>query len=197
MKFSYTVLPLLALGVSAAPSTAIEARNASPINAGAISLIESLEGFRADFYYINGHKTIGMIILYPRYKMKEELTITAGYGHDCVESGGCGSLHPPISQAEGTALFKKDIAEYESCVCAMANAKDLNANQYGALVSFAYNSGCGGVQSWWHGAMAKKNFKGICEALPTTNTLGGELSSRRKKEGAFCSKPTTAKSGCA
>ncbi|KIM95188.1 glycoside hydrolase family 24 protein [Oidiodendron maius Zn] len=178
MKFSYTVLPLLALGVSAAPSTAIEARNASPINAGAISLIESLEGFRADFYYINGHETIG-------------------YGHDCVESGGCGSLHPPISQAEGTALFKKDIAEYESCVCAMANAKDLNANQYGALVSFAYNSGCGGVQSWWHGAMAKKNFKGICEALPTTNTLGGELSSRRKKEGAFCSKATTAKSGCA
>lgn len=66
MKFSYTVLPLLALGVSAAPSTTIEARNASPINAGAISLIESLEGFRADFYYINGHKTIGMIFLQPR-----------------------------------------------------------------------------------------------------------------------------------
>jgi GH24 family phage-related lysozyme (muramidase) len=78
----------------------------------------------------------------------------------------------------------------------MDNAKDLNANQYGALVSFAYNSGCGGVQSWWHGAMAKKNFDGICEALPTTNTLDGLLTSRRKKESAFCSKPTTEKSGC-
>jgi hypothetical protein len=59
MKFTYAVLPLLALGASAAPSVKIEARNASPINAGAISLIEGLEGFRADFYYINGHKTIG------------------------------------------------------------------------------------------------------------------------------------------
>jgi hypothetical protein len=59
MKFTYTILPLLALGVSAAPSTTLEARNAAPINTGAINLIESLEGFRADFYYINGHKTIG------------------------------------------------------------------------------------------------------------------------------------------
>jgi hypothetical protein len=61
MKFSYAVLALLALGVSAAPSATLEARNASPINEGAIELIESLEGFRANFYYINGHKTIGKI----------------------------------------------------------------------------------------------------------------------------------------
>lgn len=59
MKFTYAALSLLALGVSAAPSANIEARNASPINTATIDLIESLEGFRADFYYINGHKTIG------------------------------------------------------------------------------------------------------------------------------------------
>lgn len=113
-----------------------------------------------------------------------------------VERGGCSGLHAPISKAEGTALFKEDVAEYESCVCALDNTKYLNANQYGALVSFAYNSGCGGVKSGWHGAMAKKNFKGIYEALPTTNTLGSELSSHHKKESAFCSKATAAKSGC-
>ena len=85
---------------------------------------------------------------------------------------------------------------YEDCVCKMKNAKELNANQYGALVSFAYNSGCGGVENYWHGAMAKKNFKGICEALPNTNTLNGLLTSRRKKESKLCSTPTKVKSGC-
>ena len=98
--------------------------------------------------------------------------------------------------AEGKKLLESDLTTFESCVCAMSNAADLNANQYGALVSFAYNSGCAGVQEYWHGAMAEKNFEGICKALPNTNTLGGELSSRRKQEGAFCAKATSSKSGC-
>jgi lysozyme len=120
-----------------------------------------------------------------------------GYGHDCTEKKDCGSLHPPLSVAQATDLLKKDLVGFEACVCALPNAKLLNANQYGALVSFAYNSGCGGVSSYWHGAMTEKNFKGICEALPNTNTLGGELSSRRQKEGHFCSEPTSQPSGCA
>ena len=44
--------------------------------------------------------------------------------------------------------------------------------------------------------MAASNFNGICSSLPTTNTLGGLLNSRRAKEGAFCSQATSAKSGC-
>ena len=44
--------------------------------------------------------------------------------------------------------------------------------------------------------MEKKNFKGICEALPNTNTLKGQLNKRRAQEGEFCSKPTNDKSGC-
>ncbi|KAB8068806.1 lysozyme-like domain-containing protein [Aspergillus leporis] len=173
MKFSVAAIPLFALIAAALPSEVIR-RGA---NDGTVDLIGELEGFRSNFYTINGHKTIG-------------------YGHDCVEKQDCGSINAPISKSEGAALLKKDLAGFEKCVCQMDNAKDLNANQYGALVSFAYNSGCGGVQSWWHGAMAKKNFDGICEALPTTNTLDGLLTSRRKKESAFCSKPTTEKSGC-
>ena len=43
--------------VSTAP---LEARNAAAVNAGTVSLIERLEGFRADYYYIGGDKTIGM-----------------------------------------------------------------------------------------------------------------------------------------
>ncbi|KAI9930761.1 hypothetical protein ASPWEDRAFT_39645 [Aspergillus wentii DTO 134E9] len=164
------------VAMAAALPSNLETRSTG-INQDAVELIGSLEGFRSDFYTINGHKTVG-------------------YGHDCVAKQDCGSIKTPLSKAEGQKLLKKDLAGYESCVCKLDNAKELNANQYGALVSFAYNSGCGGVENWWHGAMKKKNFDGICEALPTTNTLNGLLTTRRKKEGAFCAKKTTEKSGC-
>lgn len=78
----------------------------------------------------------------------------------------------------------------------MENAKELNAHQYGALVSFAYNAGCGGLQSSWGSAMASKDFNGICQQLPGTNTLGGLLDTRRQKESHFCMQPTQQPSGC-
>lgn len=56
MKTAYVLMPVLALGAAAA---AVERRNAAAINSGALSLIEGLEGFRSNFYTINGHKTIG------------------------------------------------------------------------------------------------------------------------------------------
>ncbi|MCJ1326126.1 hypothetical protein MMC10_002790 [Thelotrema lepadinum] len=178
MKVNAALLSAFALGATAIPTSQIlEKRVAAPVNTGGINLIESLEGFKPNFYTINGHKTIG-------------------FGHDCVERGGCDSLHPPITKAQGTTLLKSDITEYETCVCALPNAANLNANQYGALVSFTYNSGCGGVSKYFRSDMQSSNFAGICSSLPTTNTLGGELSSRRQKEGAFCSQASNQKSGC-
>ncbi|KAF9892076.1 hypothetical protein FE257_002482 [Aspergillus nanangensis] len=173
MKLSIAISSLLALNVAALPSKLLR----RGINNAAVQLIGSLEGFSSDFYYINGHKTIG-------------------YGHDCVAKQDCDTIDAPLTKTEGAALLKEDLAGYESCVCSLSNAKYLNANQYGALVSFAYNSGCGGVENWWHGAMDQKNFEGICEALPTTNTLGGQLSNRRRQEGEFCAQPTNSTSGC-
>ncbi|KAL5363318.1 lysozyme-like domain-containing protein [Aspergillus floccosus] len=173
MKISIALASIFALQAAALPGKLLR----RGISDAAVELIGSLEGFRPDFYYINGHKTVG-------------------YGHDCVAKQDCDSIDTPLTKEEGAALLKKDLAGYEKCVCEMDNAKYLNANQYGALVSFAYNSGCGGVESWWHGAMEQKNFKGICSALPNTNTLGGQLSNRRAKEGAFCAKPTNQTSGC-
>jgi lysozyme len=58
MKFSAAFLSLFVLSVMAAPSN-LEGRNAAPIESSAVDLIESLEGFRANYYYINGHQTIG------------------------------------------------------------------------------------------------------------------------------------------
>ncbi|KAJ5967116.1 hypothetical protein N7501_003364 [Penicillium viridicatum] len=176
MKFYSAAVALFAAGAIALPTTEVEKR--ASVNSGALDLIAELEGFRGNFYTDTvGHQAIG-------------------YGHDCPANGDCGSINAPITKAEGKKLLAKDIDTYESCVCKLDNAEDLNANQYGALVSFAYNSGCGGVQTYWHGAMSKKNFKGICEALPNTNTLNGMLNNRRKAEGDFCSKATTKKSGC-
>ncbi|KAJ5183822.1 hypothetical protein N7492_001438 [Penicillium capsulatum] len=181
MKFTTAVVALFAASAMALPTESVETAEVekrAAVNDGTLELIGSLEGFRPNFYTDTvGHKAIG-------------------YGHDCPANGDCGSLKAPISKAEGKKLLAKDIKSFESCVCKLDNAKELNANQYGALVSFAFNSGCGGVQNYWHGAMAKKNFKGICEALPNTNTLNGMLNNRRAKEGKFCSTPTNEKSGC-
>jgi len=158
-------------------STPPSSGGAAPVNDGAIKLIEKLEGFRADYYYINGDKTVG-------------------YGHDCTQRQDCGSITTPLSQSAGEALLRKDITDYEKCVCALPNAAKLNANQYGALVSFTYNSGCGGVKKYFNTYMTSSNFAGICKDLPTTNTLSGQLSSRRQQEGSFCSQASSAKSGC-
>ena len=147
------------------------------IEPSAVTLIESLEGFRANFYTINGDQTIG-------------------FGHDCTQRGGCTTLHPPITRAQGTTLLKSDLVTYETCVCALPNAANLNANQYGALVSFTYNAGCGNVDKYFRADMQASNFQGICSALPTTDTLNGQLTSRRQKESAFCSQASSAGSGC-
>lgn len=189
MKFITTLASLFALQAAALPGKLFR----RGISNSAVELIGSLEGFESDFYYINGHKTVGKGTKTDSGRIQ---TNCLGYGHDCVAKQDCDSIDTPLSKSEGAALLKKDLAGYESCVCELDNAKYLNANQYGALVSFAYNSGCGGVASWWHGAMEQKNFDGICEALPTTNTLGGLLSNRRRQEGEFCSKPTNQTSGC-
>ena len=66
MKFSAAFLSLFALSAMAAPSS-LQDRNAAPIDSGAVSLIEGLEGFRANFYEINGHKTVGKIYLHFGY----------------------------------------------------------------------------------------------------------------------------------
>ena len=99
-------------------------------------------------------------------------------------------------------------------VCSLPNSGGLNANQYGALVSFTYNSGCGNTQKFvsppplpispylplmlpqFKSYMQSSNYNGICQALPTTNTLNGQLNSRRQQEGAFCGQATNQPSGC-
>ncbi|CAF9911171.1 MAG: hypothetical protein GOMPHAMPRED_007335 [Gomphillus americanus] len=177
MKVS-TILPIVALSAGIADASKVMVRStAAPVNAGALALIEKLEGFRANYYTINGDQTIG-------------------FGHDCTQRKDCANIHPPITRQQGVALLQSDLPGYEGCVCSLPNSGGLNANQYGALVSFTYNSGCGNTQKFFKSYMQSSNYNGICQALPTTNTLNGQLNSRRQQEGAFCGQATNQPSGC-
>jgi hypothetical protein len=60
MKISYIAIVLGAIAVTASP---MEPRKAAPVNDATINLIESIEGFSATYYNINGDRTIGSSLL--------------------------------------------------------------------------------------------------------------------------------------
>ena len=81
------------------------------------------------------------------------------------------------------------------------NAADLNANRFDTPVGYAFNSGCYGMQKVWADEMKKKDFDGISDALPTTNTRKGTpahkgLVNRWAAELKLCKRPAKTKSGC-
>ncbi|KAF5600608.1 Lysozyme [Fusarium pseudoanthophilum] len=100
-------------------------------NAATVNLIASFEGFRPDVYNDpTGNPTLG-------------------YGHLC-DAPQCGEVKYPIplSIANGKKLLADDMKEFEVCITAMLNSKaKLNRNQYGALISWAFNMGCGNAES--------------------------------------------------
>lgn len=74
---------------------------------------------------------------------------TVGYGHLC-QTKNCGEVpfSFPLTEAEATTLLIDDLKTFEKCVASdIRKSVRLNANQYGALVSWAYNVGCGNVGS--------------------------------------------------
>ncbi|KFZ24009.1 hypothetical protein V502_01491 [Pseudogymnoascus sp. VKM F-4520 (FW-2644)] len=100
-------------------------------NAATVDLIAEFEGFVPKVYTdATGHPTVG-------------------YGHLCSNSKCSDAGYPiPLSKANGKKLLAKDMGKAEKCVTAMVNSKvTLNANEYGALVSLAFNVGCGAMQS--------------------------------------------------
>ncbi|KAK7414850.1 hypothetical protein QQX98_006365 [Neonectria punicea] len=97
------------------------------VNEATINLMESFEGFSADVYIDpTGNPTVG-------------------YGHLCTETN-CAEVpySIPLSDADGEQLLRDDIAVAQQCIT-LDTTSDvvLNANQYGALVSWAFNVGCG------------------------------------------------------
>ncbi|CEJ92624.1 Putative Gpi anchored serine-rich protein [[Torrubiella] hemipterigena] len=114
-------------------SVGVHACSTPVANAATVEFVSGFEGWR-DYVYRdpgNGFQTLG-------------------YGHLCKKPN-CAEVpykFPPLSKADGLKLLSSDMAIAENCVT--KDIKDkivLNANQYGALVSWAFNVGCGNVAS--------------------------------------------------
>ncbi|GAP85722.1 putative glycoside hydrolase family 24 protein [Rosellinia necatrix] len=132
------------------------------VNSATINLIAEFEGFRADVYIDpTGNPTVG-------------------YGHLCQKSG-CSEVpyHIPLSQADGKKLLASDVKTPQNCITQQtAEPVTLNANQYGALVSWAYNVGCGnsGSSSLIARLNRGENPKTvIAQELPLWNKGGGQV----------------------
>jgi GH24 family phage-related lysozyme (muramidase) len=81
---------------------------------------------------------------------------TIGWGHLCCLAGPTCSLanctdipyHIPLCKSDGQKLLLSDLSTAEACVAGdLSPSVVLNPNQYGALVSWAFNVGCGNVAS--------------------------------------------------
>ncbi|KAK4107211.1 glycoside hydrolase family 24 protein [Canariomyces notabilis] len=98
-------------------------------NQATVDLIAEFEGFRANVYTdATGHPTVG-------------------YGHLCSNSKCSDVKYPiPLSSANGKKLLADDMKRFEKCISQMVKAT-VNLNQYGALVSWSFNMGCGAAQS--------------------------------------------------
>ncbi|KAF1816053.1 lysozyme, partial [Eremomyces bilateralis CBS 781.70] len=74
---------------------------------------------------------------------------TVGYGHLC-EIENCGEVEYkfPLTADSADKLLRDDLVTYKQCLSTMLNdTVILNKNQYGALVSFTLNMGCGQMQN--------------------------------------------------
>ncbi|KAF9005213.1 lysozyme-like domain-containing protein [Cyathus striatus] len=74
---------------------------------------------------------------------------TVGFGHKCQKKD-CAevSFSFPLSQSTASLLLQSDSQKFTSCLNNLIdNTVTLNDNQFGALTAFAFNVGCGTVQS--------------------------------------------------
>ncbi|KAF1991127.1 glycoside hydrolase family 24 protein [Aulographum hederae CBS 113979] len=129
---SSTLYAALALLPAVLAAPALEKRCTGPgVNQATLSLIESFEGYSATPYSDpSGYPTIG-------------------YGHLCSTSS-CSEIPYaiPLSDADGQRLLQSDLAVAQNCITNdTGSCVVLNANQYGALVSWAFNVGCGNAAS--------------------------------------------------
>ncbi|KAH6989119.1 lysozyme-like domain-containing protein [Ilyonectria sp. MPI-CAGE-AT-0026] len=122
------ILSALVLMLSLGAFSSVQAACVGPeVNEATISLIESFEGFEADVYIdATGNPTVG-------------------YGHLCTQAN-CAEVpyDIPLSDADAEQLLRDDIKVAQQCITLDTTSQVvLNANQYGALVSWAFNIGCG------------------------------------------------------
>lgn len=144
---------------------------ADPVNAEAIHLICSNEGCVLHTYY----DSVGVA--------------TIGFGHtgDDVTEG------MQITQAQAQALLEQDLAKFEDGVDNLLTG-DTSDNEFGAMVSFAYNVGLG---NFGGSSVLRRHNQGdkagAADAFLMWNRAGGQvldgLTRRRGEERALYLKP--------
>jgi lysozyme len=132
------------------------------VNAATISLIKEFEGFVAS----PEPDPIGLP--------------TVGYGHLCQTTGCAEVPYPfPLTTTTASALLASDLRTYQNCIARdIADSVRLNANQYGALVSWAFNVGCGnsGSSTLVSRLNNGENPNTVAEEeLPKWNKAGGQV----------------------
>ena len=107
------------------------------------------------------------------------------------------------SDEEIAELWVADIKDAEKCINDKFNGKEMNGNQFDAMVSAAFNMGCNGLSFYRDKKGVKRqttisklanagDFNGMCHRLPDFVNAGGVklkgLENRRAKEMALCTK---------
>ncbi|RIB25611.1 Glycoside Hydrolase Family 24 protein [Gigaspora rosea] len=148
--------------------------NNGKINDEGLKLLMDSEGFIANFKGdLGGHSTIG-------------------FGHNCdADPNKCKDIHPPITRAQGEEILRNDIIPRENCVKKLTTA-NIDSNKFSALVSFAFNLGCGLYEnSSLRQKLNAGDIKGAANEFALFNKVGNTpvkgLTRRRKAErDLFC-----------
>lgn len=139
------------------------------VNQETVDLIKGFEGWRAKAY----RDAVGVL--------------TIGYGHTTAAGAPEVKAGMTITLAEGEAILRTDLRKYAKAITEQVKVP-LNANQFGALVSWCYNVGPGNTAK---STLIKKLNRGEYGAVPAelmkwTKAGGKQLAGlvrRRKAEG--------------
>lgn len=135
------------------------------INNAGLAIIKASEGLRLEAYELMGRWYIG-------------------YGHQCT---GCAGSR--ITEAEADALLRDDVTVAESAVRRLVTVQ-VNANEFSAMVSLAYNLGGGNfAKSMVVSYLNASDRKAAADAFRNHNRAGNQviqhLVERREKERAL------------
>lgn len=99
---------------------------------------------------------------------------TIGWGHTGLQhKDGTVYAGRVITQVKADALFKYDMEQFEARVCAFVKVP-LNDDQYGALVSFDFNTGGLGKSSLLR-RLNDGDYQGAADGLLAWNKAGGTI----------------------
>lgn len=146
------------------------------LNKAGADLIKSFEGLKLTAYKCSANKE------------------TIGYGNTFYEDGTPVKLGDKITKERADSLFELISDDFAKKVVPLVKSK-LNENQFGAIVSFAYNAGIGNLKS--STLLKKVNANPVDETIRAEfmkwDKAGGKqlagLTRRRKAEADLYFKP--------